>query len=165
MFIFIIGLTADIVTKQFAKTEIKNQSTITIINGFLEFSYVENRGMVFGALNNQSTDLKRYALTALTIISIIIILTIIWRIRELPFLYHLPFFMIFSGAIGNLIDRLRFGYVVDFIHMHWQEKLDYPWLYNIADAFIVVGILILAVLVLFKNDVFETAIKRDRLSE
>ena len=59
------------------------------------------------------------------------------------------------GAIGNLIDRLRFGFVVDFIHMHWKDVLDYPWLYNIADACIVVGVIFLSIIMLFKNDQFE----------
>ena len=136
-------------------SQYKNNSPVIIIDGFLEFSYVENRGMIFGVLNNQNTGIKRWALTGLTLVSMIIIFTIVWRIRELPFFYHLPFSMILVGAIGNLIDRLRFGFVVDFIHMHWKESLDYPWLYNIADACIVVGVIILSILMLFKNDEFE----------
>ena len=136
-------------------SQYKNNSPVIIIDGFLEFSYVENRGMIFGVLNNQNTGIKRWALTGLTLVSMIIIFTIVWRIRELPFFYHLPFSMILVGAIGNLIDRLRFGFVVDFIHMHWKESLDYPWLYNIADACIVVGVIFLSILMLFKNDEFE----------
>ncbi|MBN1479029.1 signal peptidase II [candidate division KSB1 bacterium] len=154
--LFLIGFSADFATKQMVMRHVQDKSTITIIDGFLEFSYVENRGMVFGFLNNEQTGLKRYALTALTLFSIIVIVTIIWRLREAPFIYLLPFFLILAGAAGNIIDRIRYGHVIDFIHMHWKETLDYPWLYNIADALVVVGMMILAVLFLFKKDVFES---------
>lgn len=164
--IFTVGLTADILTKRMVTHNIKNQSAITIIDGYLEFSYVENRGMVFGFLNNQNTGLKRYALTGLTLVSIIVILTIIWKTRELAFVYLLPFFMILAGAFGNVIDRIRFGHVIDFIHMHWQDKLDYPWLYNVADALVVVGMIFLMILFLFKNDVYESVTtKREELNQ
>jgi signal peptidase II len=160
LFILIAGLLADWSTKQFAIKQLKNNSSFTIIDGFIELSYVENRGMVFGVLNNpEATGVKRFTLAALKIVSMFVILFIIWRLRDMPFLYHLPFFMILTGAIGNLIDRIRFGFVVDFIHMHWQDKLDYPWLYNVADALVVVGIFILAILLLVKGDVFEGAAK------
>jgi signal peptidase II len=154
--IFVVGLTADILTKRMVTNTIKGQGAMTIIDGYLEFSYVENRGMVFGFLNNQNAGFKRYALTALTFVSIIVIVTLIWKMRELAFIYLLPFFMILSGAFGNVIDRIRFGHVIDFIHMHWQDKLDYPWLYNVADAFVVVGMIFLMILFLFKNDVYES---------
>ena len=139
---------------------IKDNSPVTIIDGFLEFSYVENRGMVFGVLNDRTAGLKRYALTALTLLAMAIIISMIWRIRDLPFIYHLPFFMILAGAIGNLIDRLTLGFVVDFIHMHWRDKLDYPWLYNVADALIVVGLVILVFLFWIKKEKLENAFKK-----
>ncbi|MBN1560202.1 signal peptidase II [candidate division KSB1 bacterium] len=157
--ILIAGLLADWSSKQFAMSRIKNSSPITIIDGLLEFSYVENRGMVFGVLNDpDSAGLRRFTLAALKVVSMIVILFIIWRIRDLPFFYLLPFFMILTGAIGNLIDRVRYGFVVDFIHMHWRDKLDYPWLYNIADALVVVGIFILLILLFTKNEALENAL-------
>lgn len=153
--VFVVGLVADFTSKQVAMNHYKGNAPVTIIDGFLEFSYVENHGMIFGVMNNHHAGLKRWALTGLTLVSLAVILSIIWRIRELSFFYHLPFFMILIGAIGNLVDRLRFGFVVDFIHMHWKDVLDYPWLYNIADASIVVGVIFLAILMLIKNDQFE----------
>jgi lipoprotein signal peptidase len=162
--IFVVGLTADILTKRMVTHNIKGQSAITIIDGYLEFSYVENRGMVFGFLNDENTGIKRYALTALTFVSIVVIVSLIWKMRELAFIYLLPFFMILAGAFGNVIDRIRFGHVIDFIHMFWQDKLDYPWLYNVADALVVVGMIFLMILFLFKNDVYESvAAKKETL--
>ncbi len=163
--IFVVGLTADILTKRMVLNNIKGQSAITIIDGYLEFSYIENRGMVFGFLNDHNAGFKRYALTGLTFVSIIIISTIIWRIRDLAFIYLLPFFMILAGAFGNVFDRIRFGHVIDFIHMHWRDKLDYPWLYNVADALVVVGMIFLLILFLFKNDVYESVTAKKQASD
>ncbi|MBN1466649.1 signal peptidase II [candidate division KSB1 bacterium] len=161
MCILIIGLLADWSSKQFAMTRIKNGSPITIIDGYLEFSYVENRGMVFGMLNdNDAPNLKRYLLAAFKIVSMVVILFVIWHSRRLPFFYLMPFFLILSGALGNFIDRVRYGFVIDFIHMHWQDKLDYPWLYNVADALIVIGIFILVILLFLKNEALEEALKK-----
>ncbi len=163
--IFAVGLMADICTKHMVTSNIKGQGAVTIIDGYLEFSYVENRGMVFGFLNNQNVGFKRYALTALTFVSIIVIVSLVWKMRSLAFIYLLPFFMILAGAFGNVIDRIRFGHVIDFIHMHWQDKLDYPWLYNIADALVVVGMILLMILLLFKNDVYESVTAKEGQSK
>ena len=154
--IFVLGFTADLATKQMVINHVQDKSSITIIEGFLEFSYVENRGMVFGFCNNNTVGFQRYLLTALTFISIIVILTIVWRLRKLPFVYLLPFFMILAGAVGNVTDRIRYGHVIDFIHMHWKDTLDYPWLYNIADALVVVGMVLLGVFFLFKKEIYES---------
>lgn len=154
LIIFLIGLSADIATKQMVMHHVRNKSSLTIIEGFLEFSYVENRGMVFGFFNDQHAGFKRYALTGLTFLSIIIILSLVWRLRQLPFIYLLPFFLILAGAVGNVLDRIRYGHVIDFIHMHWQDVLDYPWLYNIADAMVVFGMIILAVFYTLKKDIY-----------
>lgn len=156
--ILILGFLADIGSKQWVLANVKGNSPMVILDGYLEFSYVENRGMVFGLFNNEQTGLKQLALTTLTLVSMLLIGTIVYRIRALPLFYHVPFFLVLGGALGNLVDRIRFGFVVDFIHMHYRDVLDYPWLYNIADALIVIGMVMLFFLVLFKNDQFEHAL-------
>ncbi len=158
--ILLLGFVADFASKQWVLSNVKGEGSVVILDGYLEFSYVENRGMVFGFLNEQSASLKHYALTGMTLVAMAAILFMIWRIRSLPFFYHLPFFLVLGGALGNLVDRLRFGFVVDFIHMHWRDVLDYPWHYNVADALIVVGMILLFVIVLFRNDVLEQAMHR-----
>lgn len=153
--LFFAGLAADVATKHLAMNLRNERSTITVIDGFVEFSYVENRGMIFGMLNNEHAGLKRWALAALSVIAIFAVLAIVRRNWQKSFVFHLPFVLILVGAVGNLFDRLRFGFVVDFIHMHWKDALDYPWLYNIADASIVVGLFLLSILIAFNKDLFE----------
>ncbi len=153
--VFVLGFVADFVSKQWVLQHVKGNSPVVIFKNYLEFSYVENRGMVFGFFNEQSASLKHVALTVLTLVAISVIVYMVWRLRALPFFYHLPFFLVLGGALGNLVDRLRYGHVVDFIHMHWREVIDYPWHYNVADALIVIGMILLFVIVLFRNDVLE----------
>ena len=147
--ILLIGFTADYCTKQWAVNTIKDNQTISLVNGFVEISYTENRGMVFGMLNEKASLLKHYILTGLTLISILFIINIIWHIRGLPFFYHLPFFIILSGAFGNLIDRIKVGHVVDFIHIHFRDLINWPFLFNVADIFICIGSILLLVLIVF----------------
>ena len=52
--------------------------------------------------------------------------------------------LVISGALGNLIDRMRYGYVVDFIHWHWKDSFDYPT-FNVADITITIGVVLLLI--------------------
>jgi len=162
--IFTAGVYTDLATKQLATENLSGSQTITIIEGILEFTYTENSGMIFGLLNDTSSPFKHYGLTILTIISIFLVIFIVWRLRDKPFLYHLPFFLILTGAIANLIDRLNNGRVVDFIHLHYKSYLDWPFLFNCADAFITIGEIILLVLILFKGRELESAVFKKRMS-
>ena len=152
LLILLAGLAADVATKHAAMNLRHERATITVIEGFVEFSYVENRGMIFGMLNNEHAGLKRLALAVFSMVAIMALFVIIWRKRDESFIFLLPFVLILIGAIGNLLDRLRFGFVVDFIHMHWKEVLDYPWLYNLADACIVVGLTLLFIFNILKKN-------------
>jgi len=147
--ILLTGFAADYFTKQWAVNTIKDRRMKTIVNGFVEISYTENRGMVFGVLNEKASLPKHYILTGLTLISILLIIYIIWRIRRMPFLYHLPFFIILAGAFGNLIDKIKVGHVVDFIHIHFRNILNWPFLFNVADIWICIGGVLLIILILF----------------
>jgi signal peptidase II len=148
--LFMILLTccaADYFTKQWAANALKDSKRISIVDGFVEMSYTENRGMVFGVLNARKSLSKHYLLTGLSLISIFFVICIIRQIREFSFFYHLPFFIILSGALGNLMDRIRVGHVVDFIHIHFRNFIDWPFLFNVADLFICIGGILLVVLI------------------
>jgi signal peptidase II len=155
----ITGCNADLHTKQMAMNTIKENQTVTIVNGFMELSYRKNIGMVFGVLSNKESIVKHYLLTGLTFSSILFIFYIIWYFRKLSFFYHLPFFLILSGALGNVIDRIRFGHVIDFIHIHWRNTLDWPFVFNIADVFICSGEVLLLVTIIMKRDTFKKVLR------
>ena len=156
--IMLSGCNADLYTKKWAMENLKENPKMIIVDGYLDFSYTENSGMVFGLLGNSKSTLKNSLLIGLTIISTLIMIVIIWRLRTLSLYYHLPFVIILSGAFANLIDRIRSGDVVDFIHIHFKDVIDWPFLFNVADALICIGGGLLFVLIIFKGDVIEKTV-------
>lgn len=102
--------------------------------GFLDLVYVENYGSAFGLLANQT-----FLLIAITIASLFIILLFFHYLYPATTLSIVSTGLILGGAIGNLIDRFRFGCVTDFIHAHLEGLFHWP-AFNLADTAIVVGI-------------------------
>lgn len=98
----------------------------------LSFTLVWNRGVTFGLLQNHQ-DFMPYVLSAVAIIIAAVLLRWLWRV-ELR-LTALAIGLVLGGAVGNIIDRFRFGAVVDFIHVDY-----YPWVFNVADSAVVVGV-------------------------
>lgn len=118
-------------------------ASVPLIAGQLSLTMVHNTGVAFG--------LFRGFPHFFTLTSILISLGAIYFYR-----FHLPgqsrwvqvsVGLIIGGAIGNIIDRLRFGYVVDFVHIHW-----FPGIFNIADSAITIGVIMLAGYLLFAAD-------------
>ncbi len=105
---------------------------------FLEFVMVWNRGISYG-LFQQATDVGRWALIGLSIAAAIWLS--FWLRRAVRRLEALALGLIIGGALGNVIDRIAYGAVADFVHLFWG---DFSWyVFNIADAAIVVGVVCL----------------------
>ena len=149
--VLITGCSADLHTKRLALKNIPHYESLTIVDGFMELSYTENKGMVFGVWNNQESILKYLVVIGMTFISIMFIGYIIWRVRHLSFLYLLPLALILAGAFGNLFDRVRFGHVIDFIHIYWKDYFNWPFLFNLADVLICFGEFLLIILIITKK--------------
>jgi signal peptidase II len=129
-----------------------NRLQIELLPGFLDLVYVENSGAIFGLLPNQ-TEL----LIALGIAGSIIILVFIYYYPPATTVGMLSFALILSGAVGNLIDRIRLGHVIDFLSI---QLFRWP-AFNIADAATVVGIFTL-IYSFYKLGVFGKAHERTR---
>ena len=123
---------------------------IELLPGFLASVYVENSGAIFGLIANQ-TEL----LIALGITGSIIILVFIYYFPPATTVGMLSFALILSGAVGNLIDRIRLGYVIDFLSI---QLFRWP-AFNIADAATTVGIFTL-IYSFYKSGVFRKAHER-----
>ena len=124
-----------------------------VVSGPIDFSMVWNRGISYGLL--QSEGLMRWFLAGMMLA--IAIGFFVWLLRAQGRLLSLALSLVVSGAIGNLIDRVRFGAVVDFID---AQELFFPWVFNIADAAISVGAVLLFVdqfLLSGKNQVKQTS--------
>lgn len=140
MCIILIGV--DQITKLIALNNLKPIGSITVIQGFMDFTFVENRGVAFGMFSGKMWLI----LSVTTIIS----LGLVWYYGRLPktaeyFWVRKSLILIFSGAIGNIIDRTFRGYVVDFL-----EFTFFQWpVFNMADCYVVVGAVVLMILIIF----------------
>lgn len=115
----------DQVTKVFATKLVESK---VVIKGLLNFTYVENRGAVFGLM--QGSNYIMAILSAIICVALIIYLAKLLRSGQTP---SIGFYMVIAGGIGNIIDRIFRGYVVDFI--------DTPFIatFNVADMLVVIG--------------------------
>lgn len=114
---------------------------ISLIEGYLGFSYAENCGAAFGLLNDSPDWVRRSVFGLAALAAAIALFWMFAQGKGGPlFPYSVP--LIVSGAVGNLVDRVRFGYVVDFIDFHWQDQWTYPT-FNVADITITIGVVLL----------------------
>lgn len=143
--VFIVSIIIDQITKLWAVNVLKDGSSIKIIGDFLMLSYVENRGAAFGILQNQL-----WFFVIATIVMMSILLYIFIKFKNITMLSRLSITLIGGGAIGNFIDRIRLGYVVDFIDVRFGNIYNFP-VFNFADSFVVVGSFLMVILILFNK--------------
>ncbi|MDD3839348.1 MAG: signal peptidase II [Clostridia bacterium] len=146
LIIFLI-IIADQVSKYYVLTDLKKCNTIPIVKDVFHLTYVENRGAAFGVLQN-----KRWFFIVTTLIVSGIIVYYLFTLPKEKVLLKISLSLILGGAIGNLIDRIRLGFVVDFLDF---RLINYP-VFNIADTAVVTGTILLALIILFGKN-FKTA--------
>jgi signal peptidase II len=118
------------------------------VTGFFALRFVPNIGVSLGLLPADG-DATRWALVALT--GAIAAGVAVWMTRERHPVDQIALGMVLGGALGNILDRIRFGYVVDFADLHFGDWR--PFLvFNVADAAITVGVLVLLVRALLTRD-------------
>jgi signal peptidase II len=114
------------------------QRTVTLIEGYLEFRYAENCGAAFGMLRTAPSWLRALIFGIAGIGACIVLSAMFLRGQGGKlFAYSVP--LVLSGAIGNLADRVRHGFVVDFIRFHIHDNWEYPT-FNVADCTIAIGV-------------------------
>ncbi len=149
LILLIILVIIDRITKQMAVIKLKDQPAFNIINGVLEFNYLENRGAAFGMLQNQKIF---FVFVAVIFLGVIIFVLFRAPDDKKYFKLHILLTMIAGGAIGNMIDRLKLDYVVDFIYI---VLINFP-IFNVADMYVTfaTAILIIQVLFVYKENDF-----------
>ncbi|MBR4462388.1 MAG: signal peptidase II [Erysipelotrichaceae bacterium] len=125
---------ADQFSKFFIVSHFALGQKLTVIENFFQITNVRNTGAGFSILTDQTAFLS--AVSLLAVIALIYLLR-----KEKDLLTRISYLMIIAGAIGNLIDRFRLGYVVDFLDFY-IFGYDFP-VFNIADSFITVGCFLL----------------------
>lgn len=129
--IFVIILIIDQLTKYWAVNYLMEVRDIPIIQGFFHLTYVENRGAAFGILQNQ-----RLFFIIITAAVVIAIVGYLLKEKKVHWILKISLYLVLAGAIGNFIDRMRLGYVIDFFHLYNRFPV-----FNVADCAIVVGAL------------------------
>ena len=160
--LMIAGLIAlDQYTKQWAKVYLKDKPAYNLINGILELNYLENQGAAFGMLPNQKVFF--------IFVSFVILFVVGYVLLKVPdqkkyTILHFLFSLIVAGSIGNMIDRVRYDYVVDFIYF---VRINFP-IFNVADIYATVSAIVLLFLLLFaykERDLYFISFKQKRYRE
>lgn len=142
--IFTAVTAASLVIDQAAKVLVDRTmalyQSIPVIDGLFSITYMRNRGAAFSFLAD--FDYRRPFFIAITFVAIAVIVVTFRKLRDDQRLAASSLSLIFSGAVGNLIDRLRLGEVIDFLDVYWKT---HHWpAFNVADSAICVGVALLA---------------------
>ena len=153
--LFLIVTVLVVILDQLSKLWIDaNRPQIELLPGFLDVRYVENTRAIFGLLHTRPE-----VLIALGTAGVIVILLFVRYFPPTTTLGTVSFALILSGAVGNLIDRIRLGYVIDFISMHVRNLFHWP-AFNVADTALTVGIFAL-IYYFYQSGVFRKAYERN----
>lgn len=136
--ILLAGCQADQGTKYWALTQLKGQASMRIIPDLFELSYVENAGVAFGLLDQLEDSFRIPLIVILPLLATSVIAFIVWRWRNRQIRMLLPLILVLSGAIGNILDRVNYGYVIDFFYLHYKYDYNFP-VFNVADVLVFVG--------------------------
>ena len=135
----------DQITKLFAVKHLLGRPPVIVVPGFFDFSLVYNTGAAFGLLNNAEGWQNLFFIGVAALVSIFLTVSL-YRLNRSDTQVAMAFALILGGAVGNVIDRIQQGYVVDFIHWFYQE---WHWpTFNIADSAITIGAVLLVLDVL-----------------
>lgn len=140
LLIFLIII--DQLTKYIAVLNLKDKPAYSLIDGVLEFNYLENKGAAFGMLQNQKIF---FVFVAIIFLAIVIFVLIKTPLHKKYNILHVLLVAIAAGAIGNMIDRVRLDYVIDFIYF---SLINFP-IFNVADIYVTVSTILLIIFILF----------------
>jgi len=130
-------IAADQITKAMVHNVVSMYESKTLIPGFLDLAHVRNEGVAFGLFNSADLQHKWVLTTGLALAALAGISYYARHIRQEERLARIGLSMILGGALGNLIDRVRNGYVLDFVDVYVNNW--HFWAFNVADACITFG--------------------------
>lgn len=134
-----VSLVIDQLSKFYIDSAFRLYESVPVIDSFFSITYVRNPGAAFGILADNAIRIPFFIS-----ISLLASIGILWYLRRVSARarwQHFALGLIFSGAVGNLIDRARLGEVIDFLDVYWRQ---HHWpAFNVADSAICVGVAIL----------------------
>ncbi len=143
----ILILLLDQITKQAVIRSIELYNSVTVIPGFFNLVHIRNMGMAFGLFNDPENHLAFYLLTGTSFFAVVLILVWTFKIRDSDKLVMVSLSLILGGILGNLVDRIRYGEVIDFLDVY-VDGVHWP-AFNLADSSITIGACLMALSLFF----------------
>ncbi len=142
LIIAVLLIAADQLTKLLAVGKLRGNEDYIVIDGVFRLHYLENRGAAFSMLED--------ARVLFILVTAVMLVAVFYLLAKVPagrhyLVWHISLTMIAAGGVGNLIDRLRLSYVIDFLYF---SLIDFP-VFNVADVCVTVGVLLLVIWVVF----------------
>ena len=139
----------DQIIKYFISAYLQPVGSVSVIDNIFSLTYVENKGVAFGMFSDM-----RWIFVALTLILLVIIIFYMFKKRPKGKFFYVCAALIIGGGIGNLIDRIFYGYVIDYLSLSF-----FPPVCNFADYCITAGTIMLVIYLLFFSDILDSSKK------
>ena len=139
LYVALVVVILDQVAKALIRPALALHDSVVVIPGFVDFTRVHNTGAAFGMLNSVEFPFKT---VVLSLVALIALGGVAWYASSVPLgdrLARVGIAGVLGGAIGNLIDRAKDGYVLDFVDAYWNGW--HFWAFNVADAAITFGVI------------------------
>ena len=130
-------IVADQITKVMVRATVDLYESVTVIGGLIDITHVRNAGVAFGLLNDLDTEYIWLVTSGLGVLALVGIAYYARHLDPGERIARVGLSLILGGALGNLIDRLHAGYVLDFVDVYWRGW--HFWAFNVADASITIG--------------------------
>ncbi|HEX7124772.1 MAG TPA: signal peptidase II [Thermodesulfobacteriota bacterium] len=140
----------DLVTKAIVEARIPLHHAVPVVDGLFSLVHVRNTGAAFSLLAEAPEGLRIPLFTAIAVAAVAAVLAFLRKLDDRQWLLTSALALVLGGAIGNLVDRLRYGAVVDFLLVYWR---DWHWpAFNVADSAISIGVVVLLWTMTFSRD-------------
>jgi signal peptidase II len=140
LWLSVVIIAADFLSKLWALSKLQYMQSVEVVPGFWNWTLVHNTGAAFSFLANAG-GWQKWFFSILAIIISAVCIVMLKKTERNAWRTALPLALIVGGALGNVIDRLRFGYVIDFVHWYWN---DFHWpVFNLADSAISIAAVLL----------------------
>ncbi len=134
-----LSIAVDQWTKFLVHSRFRWGESVSLLEPIFSLTYVRNQGAAFGLLHKAPAYFREPFFIIVPVVALFVILLVFFRLKDEQKWTAWALSLILGGAVGNLIDRIRFGYVIDFLDFHWHEIYHWP-AFNVADSCIVVGV-------------------------
>lgn len=140
--VVVTGVILDQLTKRLADAELRSVQIVSVVDGFFELRYSRNSGAFFGLGGSLPETPRRVVFVVLTVGALALMTRLFHKADDSQKLLRWALVLLCTGAIGNLLDRILYGEVIDFLHLHIGEIFHWAT-FNVADIYIAGGLVLL----------------------